>query len=357
MICFINTAKTGGGGEKWHFDMAVGLKAAGVEVSAVVSPGSFLESKLHSAGVRTFSMKVGNLSFLNPLKLDLLEKFFTRMRVDIIITNLPADMKLAGSAAMKSAVKRIIYRRGSAIPVKNSIINRYYYSCVLTDIIANSEATKKTILANNPQLFPADEIKVIYNGIDFSGYPAVPETEISSDGIFRIGNLGRMVPQKAQTLLVDLSAELEKRHFPHRIIIGGDGPERVKVKNYAKEKKTYGNIDFPGIIEDVTAFMRGIDVFVLTSRWEGFGYVLTEAMACGKPALAFNLSSNPEIISDGETGFLVRSGDISALADKIIELKENDKLRRTIGGNAFRIVREKFSSERELAELKEFLGL
>lgn len=357
MICFVNTAKTFGGGEKWHLDIAKGLHAEGVDVIAVSYPGSPLGQKLYAAGVKVFPMKIGNLSFLNPIKLSLCEKFFRKLKVDTVIMNLPSDMKFASSVAAKVGAKKIIYRRGSDIPIKNSLVNRYYFGSVLTDVIANSEATKKSILAKNPALFPIEKIKVIYNGIDFADYPKEATFAAKAEGdTLKIGTLGRLVYQKAQTYLLDLSQELQKRNLPHKIIIGGDGPEKAKLVQYAENAGVAKNIEFVGFVENVPEFMSRLDVFALTSRWEGFGYVLVEAMACGRPLVAFDVSSVPEIIEDGENAYLVPFADIKTFADRIENLQSESE-RKRLGEAGFRISREKFSYARELSDVKQFLGL
>ncbi len=86
------------------------------------------------------------------------------------MTNLSGDMKIASIAGKMAGVPKIIYRRGSAIPIRNSPINRYLFRRVITKIMANSKETKRTILANNQSLVPDDKIRVIYNGVYLPRY-------------------------------------------------------------------------------------------------------------------------------------------------------------------------------------------
>ncbi len=79
--------------------------------------------------------------------------------------NLSADMKVAGMAAKLAGVKRIIYRHGSAIPTRNSLINRFLFRKVFDKVLANSFETKRTILANNASLIDPSKIRVIYNAL------------------------------------------------------------------------------------------------------------------------------------------------------------------------------------------------
>ena len=112
---------------------------------------------------------------------------------------------------------------------------------------------------------------------------------------------------------------------------------------------------FHGFIQDLPNFYRAIDIFVLTSRWEGFGYVLTEAVAAGKLIIAFDLSSSAEIVKNEKTGYLVPSFNIKLLADKVCELLNNEELRKQMGSDARLVVREKFTFEQSANKIEAFI--
>src|SRR5690606_42159035 len=109
---------------------------------------------------------VTGTSFLNPIKVQRLKRIVKQANLDTLIINLPNDLKIAAFAGKLAGVKKIIYRRGSAIPIRNSLMNRFTFKNWVTDVLANSQATKRTILQHNASLFPEDKIKVIYNPID-----------------------------------------------------------------------------------------------------------------------------------------------------------------------------------------------
>ncbi|RYD77855.1 MAG: hypothetical protein EOP53_12285 [Sphingobacteriales bacterium] len=141
-ICLFNTMQSWGGGEKWHYETAILLKNNGFNVMLITSTGSELHKKLQ--GIVTIqTIAAGNLSFLNPVKLLQVKKMLLAFKTDTVLMNLPSDLKLAGLAAKWAGIKNIIYRRGSALPVKNSVLNRYLFGKVITGVIANSIATKK----------------------------------------------------------------------------------------------------------------------------------------------------------------------------------------------------------------------
>ena len=134
-ICFFNSNKEWGGGEKWHFEMACNLFLNDFDILVVAQPKSVLLEKIKTKGINSKSVKLNNISFLNPIKIFQLVKLFRQNNINILILNLPSDLKAAGLAAKSAGVKKIIYRRGSAIAVKNTFINRFYY------FISNSKSS------------------------------------------------------------------------------------------------------------------------------------------------------------------------------------------------------------------------
>jgi len=352
-ICFFNSTNAWGGGEKWHLDTSALLKNKGFEVKMFISENASWKNLVEEKKIPFERIKVGNLSFLNPFKVLKTKSLIKKNNAHTVIVNLPRDLKLVGIAAKLAGVKHIVYRRGSAIPIKNTFLNRYIFKNIVTSILTNSEKTKETINQNNSNLFPKDKIFVVYNGIDideFENREFSPVYEAKDNEIV-IGNVGRLVEQKAQDKLLELSSVLEKKKIKHKILIGGDGKLLNYLQAKAKELSVENNIVFTGFVKDVKSFMKSIDVFVLTSKWEGFGYVLVEAMACKKPVIAFDISSNPEIIKDNETGFLIPAFDIDILSEKIIELSENESLKKEMGENSYNRVVELFSIEKTINNL------
>ncbi|MFO7656463.1 MAG: glycosyltransferase [Bacteroidales bacterium] len=356
-VLFFNSSKTWGGGEKWHYDISSELSARGWKTVVVTNRESELFTRIKNKGQKVYNIKITNLSFLNPFKIFRIRRLFLSEAVEQLIINLSADLKVAGLAGKLAGVKRVIYRRGSAIPISNSLLNRFLFRHIVTDIIANSEETRKTINANNPTLFPNDKIRVIYNGLDFNLYDNAP-IAISfsrSPGELVIGNLGRFVKQKAQHFMIELAAILKQKKIPFKMIIGGEGPLKDELARLAAARKVEDVVIFPGFISDIKGFMTSTDVFVLTSLWEGFGYVIAEAMYFEKPVIAFNVSSNPELVINEKNGFLAEMGDIETMAAKIELLYHNPALGADMGKYGRNFVTSGLSLQKTVSEVIHFL--
>lgn len=356
-ICFFNSTKAWGGGEKWHFEIASKLHAKFCNVFVIAGKGSILGQRLIATDIPHHMVSIGNLSFLNPLKIIKLVKLFRTERPDVLIMNLPSDLKAAGIAARLSGVKRIIYRRGSAIAVRNSYLNRILFKYVVDEIIANSKETARTILSENPELFPAEKIHVVYNGVDWDRFDIFSQTYVYSQkrpGIV-LGNAGRLVPQKGQEILIEVAKQLKDKGYNFEIVVAGEGTLKVSLLQRAIEEGVAEQIRFLGFIENIPQFLNSIDIFLLPSHWEGFGYVIAEAMYCEKPVVAFNISSNPEIVSNNETGFLVEHGDVSAFVGKAEILIKDADLRRKMGQKARKSAIDRFSIQNTLTEIEKLL--
>ncbi len=352
-ICFFNTAKAWGGGEKWHLEVSSYLHGKGHSVFVIAHKESVLLQKLKHADIPCMGIKVGNLSFLNPYKRNLVFKILKKQGVRSIVMNLSSDVKIAGAMAKKAGLQRIIYRRGSAIPIKNTVLNRYLFQNVVTEVLANSKATKETVLHHNPKLFPQERITIIHNGITIVEKENLPHPALAQPPILL--NLGRLEYQKNQEFLIHLAAALKKKKHSFKMLIGGEGSLRNSLHQEIQTSGLQKEVTLSGFIKNPLDYMAQATIFLLPSHWEGFGYVLAEAALCEKPIVAFDLSSNPELVLDGETGYLVPKGDLDAFADRVIQLLKNKELCQTMGQKGRQHIVENFDENKQLVKIEAFL--
>ena len=356
-ICFFNSLISWGGGEKWHYDISTRLEALGYKVLVVSGRNSELYNRLKQTPVPSRQVNISNLSFLNPLKIIELKRIFKREKVKTLILNLSTDLKAAGLAARLAGVENVIYRRGSAIPIRNTILNRFIFKYLVTDIIANSEETKRTILLNNPNLFDENKIRIIYNGIDLEEHQKAKSKLLyqRADGEIVLGNAGRLTEEKGHIYLLELARILKEKKIKFKMLIAGTGKLMYRLHKIVRSYKIEKEVKFLGFVKNIKSFNQSIDIFLLTSLWEGFGYVIVEAMAEEKPVIAFDIRSSAEIIDQGKTGFLVEKGNVEDLAEKVNILAKNEKLRKTFGKNGRRKVEKVFTLNQALKKVEELL--
>lgn len=150
--------------------------------------------------------------------------------------------------------------------------------------------------------------------------------------------VGRMDAQKGFDLLVRAFATCRDRRPGWTLTILGDGEERPRLKALAEQLGIAPHVRLPGTVPDPTPFLRRADLFVLSSRSEGFPNALLEAMALGVPVVATNCSSGPRlIVRDDVDGLLVPSDDVGALADAMAALMDDEPRRLRMGENAMAV--------------------
>ena len=143
--------------------------------------------------------------------------------------------------------------------------------------------------------------------------------------------MGRLAPQKGFDLLIDAFSRVAGRHPQWSLQILGEGPDRPALERLIDVKGLAGRVVLAGWEPDPSAVLQQGDLFVLSSRFEGFPNALLEAMACGLPSVSFNCQSGPaEIIRDQIDGILVPPEDVPGLADAIDRALTDEALRRRL---------------------------
>ncbi len=350
-VCFFNTNKQWGGGEKWSLTVASELSLRGYKVIMIAYTGSELLRRSRQEGLNAVGLRMRTLSFIDPLQKLRIKRIYKANNVRTLFLNLSIDLKTGGKIARKAGVRKIIYRRGLAIPIRGNRRNRHLLSKVVTDIIATSEDTRKGILQNMSGLLDPGKIKLIYNGVDL---PVM--NEISDNGkMMVVGSAGRISSEKGFISLIDLARLLEQRGVPYEISLAGDGAQLDHIKTEVSKSGLDSKFRFHGFLKNMDDFYRSISLLVLTSEKEGFANVLLESMSYGKPVIAFDIGSPSELISDGNNGFIVEENNLEAMADRILELYNNPGLLVKLGISARDRIRENFSLQSHLDRVEEVI--
>lgn len=158
------------------------------------------------------------------------------------------------------------------------------------------------------------KILVIPNMIDTKFFIPAAELTVSPDRLFRFFSLGLLTEIKGMDVLIKAFSQVKDLNV--ELHIGGDGPIRRKLEQLAEENDLHDRIKFLGEIprRKVPELMQGCDAFILASRFETFGIVYIEALACGKPIIATNCGG-PDMIVNKNNGFLVPTENVEELAD------------------------------------------
>ncbi len=357
-ILFANTIQMFGGGEVWMLRALSELQRRGHTVALLCRPGTEVARRASEAGITVHAMPVrgdfGPLTIWRAIRLLRAEHY------QIILTNMDKELRFMGIAARCAPGCRVIARRGIDYPLKNRWRYRFTYNVLASAVIANSQATQKALLRNAPWLDP-QRIHVIYNGIDPQPFLLPASGNFRSRlGLerqhFVIGFVGQLDERKGLEWLLPAFRETWRQFPAARLALVGEGPLRPWIETFCRENHLTGAVHLAGFVAGVEEVMRDIDVLVLPSLWEGFGIVLIEAMAAGKPCITTAVSSMPEIVVHGVTGYVVPVRDAQALGNALCELL-NDPGRAAAMGRAGRQRVEKhFTLARMVDELEQLFG-
>jgi glycosyltransferase involved in cell wall biosynthesis len=170
------------------------------------------------------------------------------------------------------------------------------------------------------------------------------------DGRVVVGIVGRLQPWKRQDLLIEAVADAAAQgQNVHALVVGGDAyglsPDYAPRLRALAEQVGPGRVTFAGQVADVAPYVQLMDVLVNASAEEPFGLVLIEAMAAGKPVVAFDSGGPSEIVEDGVSGNLLRGEPRAALTASLVTLANDPALRRRLGEGARRRWEQRYTAE------------
>jgi glycosyltransferase involved in cell wall biosynthesis len=193
----------------------------------------------------------------------------------------------------------------------------------------------------------------------FSGFDLAPFLRVQRDpelaqrlgirpGEFVVGKVARLFQLKGHDDLFAAAVEMVRRIPNVRFLLLGDGPWRARFETLAATTPgLVGRFIFAGLVppSEVSRYLGLMDALVHLSRREGLARVLPQALAAGKPVIAFDCDGAAEVCRDQETGFLLQPGDLPGLVDRVARLAGDPELARSLGATGRSWVRERFSEE------------
>lgn len=191
-------------------------------------------------------------------------------------------------------------------------------------------------------------IRVVPNFIDPARFEAVRGTEgarrWAKPGERTLVHISNFRPVKRVLDVVEIFERVH-REVRSRLILVGDGPERGKVEQICRERELCNAITFIGSLPLIEEILVGADLFVLPSETESFGLAALEAMSCEVPVIATTAGGLPEVVVDGETGYLRPVGDVDAMAQAALDLLADEGKRQAFASAGRKLAVERFSQD------------
>jgi L-malate glycosyltransferase len=347
----IDTARTWRGGQNQVLVTVLGLRTLGHRTILVA----------HSEGELRQRAKEGlDLIPLAPrTEMDLgaawrLSRLIKQLQPDIIHAHDPHGVAMAALALSMSTqlVKPpLVASRRVDFHLKGTSLSRWKYRQVDCFICA-SEAIRQLLISDG---VPEASAVTVHEGIDLERVAAAPPAKLHEELWLPhhapvVGNVAALVPHKGQRHLVEAAALVVRRVPDARFVIAGEGELRPALERQIKEHHLEKHVLLAGFRPDVLSLHKTFDIFVMSSVTEGLGTSLLDAMACGKPVVATAAGGIPEVVVDGETGFIVPPRDHEGMAEAIVRLLKDPALRDRLGRAGRARVQKRFSAGRMIRD-------
>lgn len=341
-VVHLNTASTWRGGERQVFNLAIELKALGIEQLIVARKNSELarKCKAEDLNVRELPMR-GEWDIFSARKLAMIVNEF---EANILHAHTGKAHSI-GLLACRKLARPIIFlvSRRVDFPMRlNFFSKKKYFHKYISGYIAISKNIKNVLVNDG---IDEKKIDIAYSGIDLSIWqehrnPIGLRSEFMlHHETLIIGNVAALVDHKDHGTLLDAIAYLEEsdksRALPsYRVLILGDGELRISLEKKAKQLGLIypqGPVIFCGYREDIYEFYYLFDIFLMSSKEEGLGTAVLDAMAAALPVCSTNAGGIPEMIAANQGGLLSNVGDARTMALNLEKLILSNDLRNRFG--------------------------
>ena len=353
-ILQISSASSFGGGERYVVDLTNALVARGHDVYVAVRPGSPLPPQLQLAPEKILILPLRNA--LDVQSARELEKFVRRKAIDVVHAHLARDYTLASYAARRNRQTKFIATRH--VLFKLNRLHRHTLSRA-TRVIAVSHAVARELRAS--RVVSDGQIAVIHNGIDVDRIKrtcaALPlGLFLNSIGIPGgaplVGSIGELRTLKRHDDFTRAAALVLKEFPETQFVLAGVGEARKQLEGLVAELGLSDHFHFLGWLDDADKLLCAMDVFVSASETESFGLAIVEAMAAETAVVATATEGAKEIIDDQQTGLLVPIGDVTSIAQSVLNLLQDPDKRRRLATQSAQSAAKKFSLTRMVDDIE-----
>lgn len=249
------------------------------------------------------------------------------------------------AARLAGVQRRLVTHHTPELPRQDNLAGRLLWRlawATAPEVVYTSETDRETDGRRNLRTH------VVYYGIDLERFGSALAAPPAEGRL--VGNVARLAPQKGQNVLLDALPRVLERHPDTRFVLVGDGPLRSELEAQATRLGISDRVVFTGARSDVPELLASFSVFALPSHFEGLCYAVIEAQAAGVPVVATPVGGVRETVIADETGLRCEPGDPVSLADGIVRLLDDPDEARRLADEARRRVRERFATERMVAE-------
>ncbi len=208
------------------------------------------------------------------------------------------------------------------------------------------------------ETFDFDEVEVIPNFICANDYQHQDDSELkrqlAPNGEFLLAHVSNFRAVKRPIDCVEILARVRKKGFDAKLVLVGDGPEMSALRHRAKQLEVIDHCVFVGKQPKIVDYISIADILMLPSEQESFGLSALEAQACEVPVIATRIGGIPEVINDGETGFMSEIGNVEKMSEDVAKLLDDADLRKRFGKRGRELAISRYSTQIIIPQYLEF---
>jgi glycosyltransferase involved in cell wall biosynthesis len=373
-ICHVITRLIVGGAQENTLSTCIGLRKLGHDVDLVIGPQTGPEGSLYdqakAAGVPIIVVEELRRA-PNPLH-DLgactaLRRLFVGKRYDVVHTHSGKAGFIGRIAAKLAHVPIVVHTiHGPSFydyqnPIGNWIFRwaEQVAGACTTQFVSVADAMTEQYLAAG--IGTPDRYVTIHSGMNTDSFLSARRDDSLrhslgiSGGDLVVGKIARLFRLKGHEFLFEAAPRIVAAVPNVKFLLVGDGIYRERYERLATEMNLRNFFVFAGLVppSEIPCYVASMDLLVHLSSREGLPRALPQALACGKPVVAFDVDGAREVCVDGETGLLVRAGDVNGLANAVIRLLQDKTLANRMAMQGRTLVQERFSEERMVRQLDE----
>jgi glycosyltransferase involved in cell wall biosynthesis len=365
-ICFIEDTHLHGGTQIWVTEAARAFLARGEDVTLLAPQDSWMTAQCAGMNVRIVTYDWDTVVDEDAENQEIWTRALGECDVAVCTVHPPRNgfhCSVFAARCIKQAglCTHLIPKTGTIVPD----YKREFYlpdETIRSSVIAIADFTRQYLI--DSYKIPEDKTALIYQGTDVRRFTpsesgrenALEEYPLPEEASPILGSVGSLEHRKGHPVLLDALARLVSDPLPYaHLILAGDGPDEEMLKSKVHSMGLANHVSFFPFTRQPELVFERIDITVMPSLYkEGLPNVLLESMSMGVPVVSSNLGGVPEAVRDGETGYMVKPGDVDQLTNAVRKIWEDQVVYKRMSVNARQLMTEKFDKQIQFDRFLEY---
>jgi len=352
-VCFIEDTDLRGGTQIWVSEAVRIFISRGADVTVLTSKTGWLAQDCAGTGAKVVTYDYDKVTSQDEENVDIWADALRDSDVAVCTVHPPRNnfhcSVFAAKVISEKKFKTIL------IPKTGTIVPEYkreFYMPVQDinyKVIAITDFTRRYLI--DTYKIPAENVELIYQGTEVAKFTknadnlaeAITTYPLPENSAPILGNVGSFEERKGQVVLLEALQKMRGKLPDVHLMLVGDGPDEQMLKQKVKEMDLENSVSFFPFTSTPQLIFEIVDILVLSSLYkEGLPNVLLEAMSMELPVVSSKLAGVPEIVENGETGYMVKPGDVNELSEAVIKLWSNKDAYNAMAKNARELMENKF---------------